>query len=436
MFDERWNFDVFDEYIFSCEANRIRCALKEEKEEKAFALLQEQEKVFAPEEAFKLCEAAIENHCLAEVFEVILEKSPAIEEFRYCDGCTDLYGHAVDIVGYAALNNRLDLLKLMLAQNIDINPRYDWCSILEAALEGASIDCVEEMLSYDDLEIPVTEQLLYIWGNAGRSLKADVCFASVAERILDVHVDLNVDEVPILQEMEINHAIYHSNWPLFRRICQLGAVEKKRAKNVLLTILQDCMEDRMENLDALLTACPALLRDEISRCELVVYVLSKSEEPHPVLKKWIDAMPGKMLVLNHFAYRTFYREETKLRIVDLEKWQDRIGNKLIPTLSRNHSFPLTEEFFWGEYDDFMRWAMKQFCVKGNGRRGEVSVLAKEILCNASPQMVVEMIENGFVLPQEDPAAMMEYCRIADVPQKSYVIAAYMKKENVYDFWYD
>ena len=433
MNNDGWNMDVFDEYIYRCDADRICGALKEENEEKAYELLKKKETVFTTEEAFKLCEAAISIGCVPELFEALLEKCPPVEKFRYFNVCDNLYGHGVDIVALAALMDRVDLLKLMLNQNININHHYGWCSILEAALEGASIDCVEQMLSYEELEIPITEQLLYIWGDAGRSLKADICYASVAERILGIHVDLNVDEVPVLGEMKIYHAIYHSNWTLFRRICKQNGAEKKSAQGALLTILYDCTEDSMENLDALMTACPALLRDEISRCELALYALRGADEVEPTVKKWIDAMPGKMLVINHFHTNSYFYKRTEISMFDIERWKERIGEKLVPTLSRHHPFPMLNEFFWGEYDKFLQWMMEHFRIKGSGKYGDISILARSVLREASPVMVAKMIENDFLLTQEDPEAMMDFCREIDALPSRFVVATYMKKENDYEF---
>lgn len=437
MSNNMWNgadFSMFDEYIFRDDVHRLCVAMEEGNYPAFYGELRKREGLFARKEAHKLCKTAIQNGFTKKAFETLLGKCPPVDLFRYEEPCDHIFGHGLDIPGYAAMFDRADLLEVMLVQDIEIDHYFQWCSILEASLEACSIDCVELMLAQEGLNIPITEQLLYIWGDVGKAPISDICYASVASRIFDCHIDLNVEEVPLLPGMKTYHAISRYNWPLFRRICrEIGeeAINKRYVSELVATILYDS-EDNLENLDALLTAYPNALRKEKVRSHLVTYALHGPDKVDETLKKWLDRMHGGMVVMNCFNHfsGSWYRE---LDGLTMAKWEDKIGTQLVPALSRTKGLPSVPDLFYGTWDDRIRWMMDSFKVKGRGRKGEISELAAHLLLVSSPAMTREVLERGFVLDTEDPEEMMNYCERMEEFQKRYLIAAYLRKEDDYDF---
>ncbi|MDO4531358.1 MAG: hypothetical protein Q4C06_05195, partial [Bacillota bacterium] len=337
---ERADFSVFDEYIFRDEIHKIGKALEEGEEAVVEAELQKRETLFTEDEAHKLCSVAIQNGCSKRIFSALLEKCPPLETFRFRFSCDFVYAARVDLAGYAAMFDRGKLLEAMLEQGLELKKQSGWCTVLEAALEAASIDCVMLLLHQEEIEIPITKELCYIWGNVGMAYGSDICYAAVASKIFGYEVDLNVEEVPLLPNMKVYQAVACCNWPLFRRICrEIGkdALESRGIGHLLGTILKES-DDPMEDMDILLSLHPKALKNELVRYCLVVSALRAKDVVDERLKKWLNQMPGGMVVMN--VSRVFEEEDVmNLQTLILLRWQERIGTRLIPALSRDKPFP-------------------------------------------------------------------------------------------------
>ena len=406
-----------------------------------YAGLKKETKGFNYDEAYQLCSAAIESGCTLKAFEAILAHcKPSLEEFvnyRIAQNYI-LYneqGSCGGLVQEAAWYSQGHLLKYMLDHGCSPNA---WgkkeCSALEAALAHGAIGSISVLEARDDVDFTITETILHIWGSMGLNGARDSCFRMIAGRLLGEGKGVFHPEIPLLPGMTIWDAALHENWPLVCRMCREGiAVTEKQGKDVIerYTFMNDQLDPAEcgELLDALFTACPKLLRCEHPRYMLSLCMLMGDEAVEKQLRPRVERMPGRQVVLcgKRLADPQYDIFEC------LERWEERMGNRLHPVLRRDNLLPVRSMAQTG--DEEIRCLLNCCEVRGTPKAGQISRLAMDVLQLASPGLLAELCEKQEVFAEEDMDLLLQYCEenaYLRKQNKQNILLAYGKKEVNYE----
>jgi len=380
-----------------------------------YAGLKKEMNGFNHDEAYQLCSAAIESGCTLKAFETILAHcKPTLEEFvNYrVSGNYILYayeGSRGGLVQEAAWYVRSDVLEYLLDHGCSPNARSKReCSALEAALGNGAYGSVCVLERRDDVDFTVTETILSLWGTMGQNAARDSCFRMIAGRLLGEGKGVFHREIPLLPGMHIGHAAQHENWPLVLRMCREGtAVTKEQAEAALERYWSTGgvfdPEGCAELLDALLTACPELLRCETPRYVLSLCILSGEDTAERLLRPWMEQMPGRQVVL--CGHRLAEPDYDLFAL--LERWEERMGPRFQPVLRRDRLLPVRSMARTG--DEELRFLLTRCEIRGTPKAGQVSRLAMDVLQLASPGLLAELCEGGTLFAEEELDSLLRYC---------------------------
>lgn len=339
---------------------------------------------------------------------------------------------AVDLAAYLDKPEALDLL-LKAGCSPNRAPRCSY-SPLEAAVLGRSLKCTQRLLEEPGLDTTVTKHLLDLWSQTeqGDTL-LDWCCQLLCGPLLG-NAYSPFEPAPLPSTLTVVHTAQVENWPLTIRLCREWPVEPRNGTEAMTYILAfyiGCMnndaltEDLLSILcqvtDALLQACPALLRREIPRRLLAHLVLAHPEGVPPVLAPWLENMPGSLLIMDPREDQAFLTACKKGR------WAERFGTRLYPALKRSCNFPNPEWFDCGTLSQHLT------CCKIYGKppKGALSALAQSALTELSAQELAQQLLPGKLLDGEDPVLLLQALEEnkAVLDKRAAVLALYTQKEE-------
>lgn len=403
-------------------------------------LQQEGKTTLILDSSYDLCSCAIQNGCSVEFFRLLLQYCKPLMEIhndgaRRNAGIFSCVNEPGGLIRDAIKWNNAAVLEYLLEHGFRANANWaGMISPLEYALIRRAPDVLRLLCRRDDVDFTVTDRILNSWGAVGMAPEADACFRIVTGRLLGEGAETAHEEIPLLPGLTVRHAAAQGNWPLVFRLCREGSVTEEEGKHVLHLSAGCCTELNVPHcarlLNALLAACPGLLRCEEPRYLLAVCMLQGEEEVVRLLRPWVEQMPGRMIKL---CGRGVAGAEDDLT-GHLHKWEARMGPRLQPVLRRNRELPV-RFFFDDDVDQRLRTLFQYCAVWGTPPKGRVSHLASDVLQQASPALLAELLKEGKVFPEEDFSALVQYCESQPClrrREKRALLLAYFHKEVSYE----
>jgi len=426
--------DFFTESFFI--ENDARNAMQEKNYNKFYAVLKKMEGTFRAEEAYDLCNLIILQEGTEKAFRAALEHCPPLEEFCYYGKHQFYRGKRLGLTEQAIVHDRNDILQILLEHGASPNRRdEEYYSPLEAAAASQSIFCLELLLEHPDIDVEITEELLDIWAHYGSGVFLDLCLDGIAEKSFGYRPK-EIMDMPVPKEMTIGRALKFHNWRMIKKIIKKEGLTQKEGKEIAKELLSgQWKEEWIEILDAMFEACPNLLRCDIPRYLLVYAILKGEEVVDPRLKKWMQQMPGHYIILPGMRWKEQMSEGFRYGEWSQEflfsKWGDRIDGRFVPALNRN-DWVVMEEWYFVDRGKALRWLLDICQVTGNRSTKWISMLAKQVLETVSMETLVEMLQSGCFLLEENVERMMDHCSNAGLYLQRAALAAYAKKEVSYE----
>lgn len=362
-----------------------------------YAALARMEGSFSPGNVYPICREAIYARLTPRATAALLARCPPLPPWRYDR----------PLLYEACCFDRADILDWLLRQGADpLVSDPDFCS-LEAAIVCGSPNCTRRLLQEEGLAFQLTPRLLLSWAKGTRSpLRTRRCLQLAAPRLTGMAYPLR-GPVPLLPQLRPSLAVMADNLPLARSLClQGGGVTVQEGEDTLRAIWD--ASGRIWDphlpalLDALLTACPGLLQRTCAQRSLIVCRLA-SPVPYKRLDFWLARLPRRHIPLWEGP------ELTGLYWLDhggeeglLTRWRSLPDLPAAPVLDRNAPLP------WCLPEEAAR-LLRACPVQGAPPAGRLSALAQDVLGQAPEALILEQLEPGGFLRQEDPAALLAFC---------------------------
>lgn len=380
-------------------------------------------------------------NCSIRAFRAILEHCPSAAELTYPDdpfSCnlfdpfdTLFASPDVTLADKAARGDRPEHLDELLRRGCSPNG----ASVLLSAFLGKSPRCVKRLIREPDLDLFFSPDLLDLWAKTGMKgeEKLDECCLAAAPRLLQGEASqgklLLYRGVPIPSRLDLNTVLLALNFPLAEFLCRnrevtlragMAAMEalgvlvsrlslqrgphcfswKSRARNI-------SRQQLISALNALLTACPQLLRRRLPQTLLFFTALSGKAVP-PTLRPWLEQLHGGKVALDPAPGLTNLAHALLL-------WEERFGSRWTPTLdpravswsffSFDHNTPI--------YPGLGLTALEVLLSRCRIRRfspGEkLTYLSQAVLRVAPIPLVLCHLQPGGLLAGEDPKVLQDFC---------------------------
>lgn len=393
---------------------------------------------------FLICYLALS--CTTRVFRTVMEHCTptSLRNEQYC--CSSTFVPPVELVSLppdtwwnitaaAAYLNKPEALDLLLKAGCSPN-RASQCaySPLEAAVLGRSMSCIQRLLEEPTLDTSVvSKRLLQLWAQTeDDDTLLDWCCQLLCGPFLGQEYS-PFAPAPLPPDLTVVHTTTEYNWPLTIRLCRERPVtlcQGTDAMAVLLDFLISRQEtdpassppkdahhpDLCDVTDALLRACPGLLRRQLPRRLLVHLILADPKGVPPVLAPWLDRIPGHLVVMDPRVDQAFLTACTQGR------WAERFGTQLYPALKRSCNFPIPEWFDCGTLTQHLAYCK----IYGKPPKGALSPLAVSALEELSPRELMEQLQPGNLLDSEDPVLLLQALNDNDavVDKKAAVLAVH------------
>lgn len=424
-------FDAFFQELFvepPGPDDRLLSALRRRQYPTIYALLRKRTEPLSPEAAAACCSAAL--GCTPRVLEALLDHCPPLSTFLRTPGA-----HALTAV--AAARDRPQHLKVLLDRGASPNEQ----SPLVTAIAHRSLRCVKLLLDRPDLDTALTPALLEQWariehGDTG----VDWCIQALIPRFLGQEWNC-FWPMPIPAELRLEDTADWGNWPLAVRVCRELSPTPGEMIRVLSCINYQDMDvgALAELLDAMFTACPALLRRKVARAILAACALAAGGGVPDCLRPWLERMPGREIVLIYDPALDWFPPCGGTGVLGalrdtgdclLARWRDRLGERFVPVLERDCRFPILRAVGPEEGAPLLRRCR----VRGRPVPGRLSRLARQVLMLSDPALLAEQLRPGGVLYGEDPGALLALSLDPDfcTREKRAVLLTCVKKEDTYE----
>lgn len=405
-----------------------------------YRLLHKFDYTFSPRAAFLLLNEALENGLTLKVFQAVLERCPPVPEILPAGVSSDPFLSSCGPVEKAAGADRADVLALLLERGASPNqmPNRDG-SPLEAALTSQSLKCVELLMAQPELDTSWTPMLLFDWARAGHGgTLLDFCLQAMAPRFIGWE-PATLESLPIPEPMTAPLIAGVGNWNLLERFCrERGSVPLDDGRQVLDDVHFSSVEEGEEKacaaaLNALLERCPGLLRRQRDCRVLLRCFLRFGGEAREFLRPWVKRLQHKRISMEREDWICWEYDGLP------ELWQSLMPTG--PTLLIDRWSDVLENFCFDEPGNdgpirksrALRRILSRCPVRGKGRAGKVSPVARAVLNCGAPELLSELLAPGGLLTEEDPGALMEYVQTAECPRASRgAVLAHVKKEENYE----
>lgn len=399
---------------------------------------------FSPEASFRLIRWALIGKLTLRCIQAILERCAPVPEILAAGTLSRGYaGETYGLMEKAAMLGRADVLELFLDRGAGPN-RLEGLSIspLGAALGTGELECVELLVKRPDLDTAWTEELLGLWSALdGGNAAYEFCRQAMVPRFLDPDW-FPLNPIPIPEGMTIGLPAARGNWEMVIRICRergdrislpeareaLGRVDFRRTA-------RDWRAQLGEAVDALLTACPELLRRE-KACRTVLrgWLLLDQEQREP-LARWVKLLEHRRIAMEEEDWMAAEPPEDLLSlwekrlprgpVLAVDRWKDDLD---VPRVRSADSTGLMENDA-----SYLERILRTCPVRGRGRAGKLSPLARQVLTYGNPRLILEQFQPGKLLAQEDPNALLACVQGEEVPRANRNAALVsLRKEERYE----
>ena len=408
---------------------------------KIYAELRKLTILIPPEIAAALCQQALQ--CTPRVFEQLLEFCPPPRELTLFDPDVSTFrgstlGANYSLEALAAYLGNPKHLQLLIDRDADINFHTPTAlSPLEAALAGRSLRCIELLTRNPSLRQPLTPYILSEWAGAEMD---DVMLTFCIQTLQDYffpEAEHALDATILPPQMSLSLLFRHRNWGMIRRLCESETIDKCEAAKAMQSLFLCHFQTPQERqelvslVDALFTACPALLKCTHPRSLLTALILDPSFETE-ALRPHAEALSGRIVILRPCGARWTGSHGL------LRHWEACFGVRLRPAVNRNKPLPDTLDFFEmlantkatcsDIHDDALYDVYGQSTVdtgsneffrlchfSGPRPNKGLSLLAEQALSTAAPSTLLYMMQRGDSLSTERQENMLRFLPNADIP---------------------
>lgn len=382
----------------------------------------------------RLCQAAIQSGCTVRTVRSLLDACPEAAEF--CTA-TDFFGDRYYelLEKEAAKHDRSDVLRMLMEEDTSGLPLAP--GVMANAVSHGSVACTHLLTQQPGLDWAAAEELRYVWGRLGMDPGVDLCLRRVASCLRDEPF-AEEGQIPLPDFLTVEMAVFHENWELLRRLCRERELERGESQDAVRALIRYKdklkIEELVDVLDCLLTACPGLLRSHYPRYALAVVMTAGDEAVRRQLRPHLQSMPGKAIPMfpdGPMEPCIPWNGTSGM----LTQWDQVLGREYYPVLQRNRG--LAGSFFvlaetQREWDEDLERLLARSKVTGTPKPGRVSKLAREILAHSSPALIGRILMQGSALAGEDVTAMMEWCASCKHWSSRAAILAYGTKEVRYE----
>lgn len=312
------------------------------------------------------------------------------------------------LISVAAFYNRPDIMKLLIEHGASPNWEEETCcSPLATAIEYGSTECVEYLLTLDNLNKELTDELLQALAKAGSNEKISAACAIAASELLGCQLVKN-HYTPFPKKFALRHVAQPTSLLALMDFCSLHTEEltvndaAMIARQLpLLQYAEDIMSSADIVLNFLFQACPPLLETEEGRYIALVAAL------HPASFRWgaelLQKIEDPKIALlpcpnhNWFGNKGMLTQWEKVRA----KINKHRKTPLQLVIDRNKALPCDPDRI---DKNIMNKILSDFEIVGDTPQGELSKLAKYALKYAS----IEKLTNSKLIEAEDPQALKAY----------------------------
>ena len=423
---------------------------------RVYSLLRKMDHMLSPTDAMAACLCAL--NATPKLMNTLLDHCPPIPEFQFQG-----VGQVSSLLNVAVEYDRYPMLDILLQRgaNPDRGP-LDAKSPAEVAFCHHAYGSFKRLLEIPDLEIPLTDDMLYAWG----ALTTDIigstgitdgplynpcglwCCQLLQERLTGEPSSLFAP-LPVPPQLRLGHALYHANFELATHLCNIRPLTDEDAADVLAHYTADRLDctllngNEMENaflsakreqeirfLCQLLHCRPDLLNTPQLRSAIALAAVSVPEEDI-FLRRWTQQMEAGHVLLPRlpvkqemYLDRFLFDVETSIDFTLFSRWEQRLGNGLVPIMDIN------APCFRDMSPTMVRQVLEHVHFIGTPPTDTLSTLAVQILHHAPEDLLPELLRPEGLLAQEQPHLLLDACQEIPLTRRNRMLP-YIRKSGDY-----
>ena len=423
---------------------------------RAYSLLRKLKQPLSPTDAAAACLCALAG--TPRLMNTLLDHCPPISEFQFQG-----VGLTASLVNVAVRHDKNKMLDILLSRGADPNGGpipLTAKTPIEEAFCSTAYSCLKRLLEIPDLSIPLTEPMLNTWGAQTTDSDSSLffnpcglwCCQLLLERLTGETGSL-FDPLPVPSQLRLGHALYHANYELAAKICDVRPLTDEDADEVLAHYAADRLDCSlfggsdskgdllyMKRAQEIQFLCqffcqrPDLLQTPQLRAAVALAALAMPEED-PFLARWIQQMEDGPVLLPalpcrfgsyHIPYQSFPVWNVASEVEDefFARWEARLGPRLIPAMDINA--PTMRELA----PHSLRQVLQQVHFVGTPPTDALSTAAAQMLLHAPEDMLPQLLQPCGLLAQEQPQLLLDACQ--DLPPvRRNLILPYLRKTADY-----
>ena len=398
---------------------------------KIYSLLRKLDHPMSPTDAMAACLCALAG--TPKLLNTLLDHCPPIPNFQFQG-----VGQVSSLLNIAVRYDKYRMLEILLHRGAD--PHGCAPSLAEEAFCAMAYSCMQQLMKLPDLEIPITEELLYAWGSLTTNSDGDHFYnpcglwcAQLLQEKLTGEPACLFDPLPVLPQLRLRHALQHANHELAASICIARNLTEDDVTDVLAHYTLDRLDvtvfatqeisnshlitkREQENhfLCQLLLRRPDLLQAPQIRSALVIAALSLPEEDL-LLTPWVQKLDDGPVLLPSLPgrYSGYFSSvqgflqwtvEAEPHPEWFARWDARLGSRIIPTMDIND--PLFPELSPANLEKLLRRV--QFT--GTPPTDALSPVAVQVLRHAPEDLLPDLLRPDGLLGREQPHLLLDACQ--------------------------
>lgn len=422
---------------------------------RAYSLLRKLDHVLSPVDAMAACLCALA--CTPKLMNTLLDHCPPIPEFQFQG-----VGTVSSLLHVAVRHDNEQMLDILLQRGADPHApptHLSDKSLVEEAFCGNAYFCLKRLLEIPDLELCLTEEMLYAWGSLtdkpsdwGPPLQSPAqlwCCQHLYERLTGEPAGL-FDPLPIPPQLRMKHALRHANFELAEHICVTRPLTEEDKADVLKNYAPDRLElhlfqendihllyakrqEEIQFLCQLLHRCPDLLHPPQLRSAVALAVLAPPK-PEWSLQYWVQQMEdGPVLIPSlprHFGVfqsplQSFpwWGGAPNLAEDFFVRWEERLGSRLYPAMDIN-----TPDFE-GLSPESIRQALERIHFIGQPSLDALSAVAMQTLLYAPEDLLPQLLPPGELLGRENPSRLLDGCHALPPARRNLLLPLIQKSPD-------
>lgn len=423
---------------------------------RAYSLLRRLDHTLSPTDAMAACLCALA--ATPGLMNTLLDHCPPIRSFQFLG-----VGMAASLLGVALRHDKDKMLDILLKRGADPNGGPTPLTAkapLEEAFCSSSYPALKRLLEEPDLEVTLTENMLHTWG-ALTSADANSLFGNpfgrwssqlLLEKLTGQPPDL-FEPLPIPPQLRLGHALYHANYELAAKICELRPLTEQDTAEVLTHYASDRLDctffveigndgnllytkrqQEIQFLCRLLSRCPDLLQTPQLRSAVTLAALSMPEEI-PDLARWtrqladgpvlLPALPCRTgMYQTYFQALPIWEASHELEQAFFDRWEARLGSRVVPSMDVNT--PKLQDL----PPDSLGLVLQRVRFVGTPPPEALSAVAAQALLSAPEELLHDLLQPGGLLAREQPRLLLDACQLLPAVRRNLIVPL-IRKETDY-----